>query len=236
MGSVSTTRSGPVAPGQTVALYDALRPRRRRRRGHRRLTMAGDERRRASRRGRGAGRGAARADRPPQRAVPRARRARDPRRRVRPPRRRAAPARGGLSRAGHAGLADADRRRRAVGPLPGGAAPGPDDEPRQRVRRGRAAGLGRAAAAARRPTLDLESLAFSCEPKVDGVAMSLTYERGTFVQAATRGDGVTGEDVTANVATVKRRAPGSWPRRAGPTPTCSRCAARSTCPWPSSRR
>jgi DNA ligase (NAD+) len=50
--------------------------------------------------------------------------------------------------------------------------------------------------------LDLESLAFSCEPKVDGVAMSLTYERGKFVQAATRGDGVTGEDVTANVATV----------------------------------
>jgi DNA ligase (NAD+) len=53
------------------------------------------------------------------------------------------------------------------------------------------------------PDLDLESLAFSCEPKVDGVAMSLTYERGRFVQAATRGDGVTGEDVTANVATVK---------------------------------
>ena len=52
------------------------------------------------------------------------------------------------------------------------------------------------------PDLDLESLAFSCEPKVDGVAMSLTYERGKFTQAATRGDGVTGEDVTANVATV----------------------------------
>ena len=52
------------------------------------------------------------------------------------------------------------------------------------------------------PDLDLESLAFSCEPKVDGVAMSLTYERGTFVQAATRGDGVTGEDVTANIVTV----------------------------------
>ena len=52
------------------------------------------------------------------------------------------------------------------------------------------------------PELDLETLAFSCEPKVDGVAMSLTYERGRFVQAATRGDGVTGEDVTANVATV----------------------------------
>ena len=52
------------------------------------------------------------------------------------------------------------------------------------------------------PDLDLESLLFSCEPKVDGVAMSLTYERGKFTQAATRGDGVTGEDVTANVATV----------------------------------
>jgi DNA ligase (NAD+) len=52
------------------------------------------------------------------------------------------------------------------------------------------------------PDLDLDTLAFSCEPKVDGVAMSLTYERGRFVQAATRGDGVTGEDVTANIATV----------------------------------
>jgi DNA ligase (NAD+) len=53
------------------------------------------------------------------------------------------------------------------------------------------------------PELDLESLAFSSEPKVDGVAMSLTYERGQLVTAATRGDGVTGEDVTANVKTVK---------------------------------
>jgi DNA ligase (NAD+) len=52
------------------------------------------------------------------------------------------------------------------------------------------------------PDIDLEALAFSCEPKVDGVAMSLTYERGMFVQAATRGDGVTGEDVTANIRTV----------------------------------
>jgi DNA ligase (NAD+) len=52
------------------------------------------------------------------------------------------------------------------------------------------------------PELDLRKLVFSCEPKVDGVAMSLTYERGRFVQAATRGNGVVGEDVTDNVATV----------------------------------
>jgi len=52
------------------------------------------------------------------------------------------------------------------------------------------------------PDVDLEQLDFSCEPKVDGVAMSLTYVEGRFVRAATRGDGVTGEDVTANVATI----------------------------------
>ena len=56
------------------------------------------------------------------------------------------------------------------------------------------------------PDVDLESLDFSCEPKVDGVAMSLTYVDGRLTQAATRGDGVVGEDVTANVATVARRA------------------------------
>jgi DNA ligase (NAD+) len=52
------------------------------------------------------------------------------------------------------------------------------------------------------PDADLDALQYSCEPKVDGVAMSLTYVDGRFTRAATRGDGVTGEDVTANVATV----------------------------------
>ena len=52
------------------------------------------------------------------------------------------------------------------------------------------------------PDTDLGSLAFSCEPKVDGVAMSLTYIDGRYQRAATRGDGVSGEDVTPNVATV----------------------------------
>jgi len=41
------------------------------------------------------------------------------------------------------------------------------------------------------------------EPKIDGVAVSITYENGRLTQAATRGDGVTGEDVTANVRTIR---------------------------------
>jgi DNA ligase (NAD+) len=44
---------------------------------------------------------------------------------------------------------------------------------------------------------------YSAEPKLDGLAISVTYERGVLVRAATRGDGATGEDVTANVRTIR---------------------------------
>ncbi len=72
-----------------------------------------------------------------------------------------------------------------------------DDELRAfdaRVRRG----LGLPAAPEAAP-----NLAYVAELKIDGLAISLRYERGRFVQGATRGDGTTGEDVTANLRTIR---------------------------------
>jgi DNA ligase (NAD+) len=66
-----------------------------------------------------------------------------------------------------------------------------------------------------RERLDVEAVEYSAEPKIDGLAISVRYEQGRFVQAATRGDGSKGEDVTANVRTIA-----SLPLRLqGDTPT-----------------
>jgi DNA ligase (NAD+) len=75
--------------------------------------------------------------------------------------------------------------------------------------------------AARIGRVDPEALAadFVCELKIDGLAMSLTFDQGRFVRAATRGDGVTGEDVTANVATIAAVPDRlAWPEDLGPVP------------------
>ena len=62
-------------------------------------------------------------------------------------------------------------------------------------------------------TADIE---FACEPKLDGLAVSLLYEQGVLVRGATRGDGQTGEDVTQNVRTIKNiplKLQGDFPAR-----------------------
>ncbi|MBN8262224.1 MAG: NAD-dependent DNA ligase LigA [Xanthomonadales bacterium] len=103
----------------------------------------------------------------------------------------------------HPGLADADSPTRKVGALPSGrfaqvahALP--------MLSLGNAFSDGEVADFVRRirERLEREDLVFSAEPKLDGLAISLRYEDGAFVQGATRGDGATGEDVTANLRTI----------------------------------
>src|SRR3990167_2854950 len=48
-----------------------------------------------------------------------------------------------------------------------------------------------------------QAIEYVCEPKLDGVAVSLRYEKGVLIRAATRGDGATGEDITENIRTIQ---------------------------------
>ena len=116
----------------------------------------------------------------------------------------------------HPELASADSPTRKVGSAPSGRFPAvvhalpmlslgnafSDDEVGDFVRR-------------IRERLDRDALVFSAEPKLDGLAISLRYEDGVFVQGATRGDGATGEDVTANLRTIadipKQLKGAGWP-------------------------
>jgi len=65
--------------------------------------------------------------------------------------------------------------------------------------------------------VSLKSIDFACEPKLDGIAISLLYEEGRFVRGATRGDGYTGEDITLNIRTLRsvplKLRGKDWPKR-----------------------
>ena len=52
-------------------------------------------------------------------------------------------------------------------------------------------------------TLSGESVSFVCEPKLDGLAVELIYEHGRFIKGSTRGDGEVGEEITANLRTIR---------------------------------
>ncbi len=54
-----------------------------------------------------------------------------------------------------------------------------------------------------RETLHLQEVEYMCEMKIDGLAMSITYDEGKFLYAATRGDGEVGEDVSSNIKTIR---------------------------------
>ncbi|USE38617.1 NAD-dependent DNA ligase LigA [Endozoicomonas sp. SCSIO W0465] len=62
-----------------------------------------------------------------------------------------------------------------------------------------------------------EDVEYACEPKLDGIAVSLLYEGGLLVRAATRGDGTTGEDITQNIRTIEsiplKLIGDDWPQR-----------------------
>jgi DNA ligase (NAD+) len=78
----------------------------------------------------------------------------------------------------------------------------------------------------------MQTCAFICELKIDGLAISIRYENGVLVQAATRGDGKIGEDVTENIKTIKVIPHSFTAPKGGSIPEVLKCGARCTCQLP----
>ena len=110
----------------------------------------------------------------------------------------------------HPELATPDSPTQRVGAAPSErfapvAPPAPDAQPGQRAGRATSwtAWHDRARRVMEQEGLGAREIHFVVEPKIDGLAISLVYEDGVFVRGATRGDGVVGEDVTANLRTIR---------------------------------
>lgn len=74
-----------------------------------------------------------------------------------------------------------------------------DRRVRERLNRGNTAGED---STKEEGSKEERTIEYVCEPKLDGLAVSLHYQNGELVRAATRGDGYTGEDITANIRTI----------------------------------
>ena len=116
------------------------------------------------------------------------------------------------------GLADEPRGRSGVQHVCGSDAHRADGEPARLVFRRRAARLDRRVRAV------VDDPVYVVEPKFDGLSVALEYVNGVYTRGSTRGDGITGEDVTLNIGTIK-----SVPKTLKEPLRFWRCAARYIC-------